>query len=148
MKRAVHIVTCFALVLALPGMSTAQEAYKLPAKEVVDILDAPPTPLALVSPRGDLMLQVEYDPMPSIAHMARRMLRLARIRIIPQTNGRQRTVYYTGLVIQRLADGSTTRVALPEGAQLGPPRWSPDGRRFAFTRETDQGIELWIADQD
>jgi pimeloyl-ACP methyl ester carboxylesterase len=45
----------------------AQQAYKLPPKEVVDILDAPPTPLVSESPTGNLLAPIEYEPTPAIA---------------------------------------------------------------------------------
>ena len=33
---------------------------------------------------------------------------------------------------------------LPQGAKLGAPVWSPDGKQFAFTDTTHSAIELWI----
>jgi dipeptidyl aminopeptidase/acylaminoacyl peptidase len=144
MKKVIPFV-CL-LVVVFFGSIYAQEPYKVPPKEVLDILDAPPTPFVVVSPRGDLMLQVEYDPMPSIALLAEPMLRLAGLRLIPKTNGQQRTQYYTGLVIQRLDDGATRRIPLPQGAKLGFPEWSHDGKWLAFTWYTDKGIELWVVD--
>ncbi len=127
---------------------SAQEPYKLPSKEVVDILDAPPTPYGVVSPKGDLMLLVEYDPMPRLAQLAEPILGLAGIRLTAKTNARERKVFYTGLVIKRLEDGVTKRISLPEGAKLGFPEWSPDGSKFAFTRHVDEGIQLWVADSE
>ena len=49
MKRIFQITICIAVAVVLD----AQTLYKLPPKEVVDILDAPPTPMVVVSPRGD-----------------------------------------------------------------------------------------------
>lgn len=146
MKKAIDIVVCLVLILGFSPRLLGQEAYKLPPKEVIDILDAPPTPQASVNPQGRLLLLSEFDPMPSMAELSRPILRLAGMRIVPQTNGQQRTTYITGLIIQQLDDGKTRRIALPPGARLGPSQWSPDGKSIAFTRETDQGIELWVAD--
>ena len=124
----------------------AQEPYKLPPKEVIDIVDASPPPRASLSPTGDFMLLVEYESMPSIAYMSQPMFRLAGMRITPKFNSRQTTTFYTGLTIKSVKDGTTKKVALPEGAKLGFPRWSYDGQRFAFSRYTDTGVELWAAD--
>jgi dipeptidyl aminopeptidase/acylaminoacyl peptidase len=124
----------------------AQEPYKLPPKEIIDILDAPPTPIASVSPSGSLMLLAEYQAMPSLAYMAMPMHRLAGMRITPKYNCRQQTRFYTALVIKRLKDGKTTRIALPDGAKLDFPRWSYDGLWIAFPRYADTGIELWVAE--
>ncbi len=101
---------------------SAQEPYKLPPKDVVDIVDTLPSPRASVSPTGDLLLLAEYGPIPSIAYMAQPMLRLAGMRITPKYNSRQQTTFYAGLIIQSIKDGSTKRIALPKGAKLGYPR--------------------------
>ncbi len=119
---------------------SAQESYKLPPKDVIDIVDTPRAPSITISPTGDLMLLAEYGPMPSIAYMAQPMLRLAGMRITPLYNSRQQTTFYTGLTIKSIKDGSTKRIALPKGAKLGYPGWSIDGSRIAFSRYTDEGV--------
>ncbi|HEX6737953.1 MAG TPA: hypothetical protein VF310_06780, partial [Vicinamibacteria bacterium] len=53
-----------AVVAALASGAAAENHYKLPPKEVVDILDAPPTPQIEVSPRGDRALLVGYETNP------------------------------------------------------------------------------------
>ncbi len=125
---------------------SAQEPYKLPPKEVIDIVDTLPSPLTTISPTGDLMLLAEYGPMPSIAYMAQPILRLAGMRIAPKYNSRHQTTFYAGLIIQSIKDGSTKRIALPEGAKLDYPQWSYDGQWLAFPRYTDGGVELWVAE--
>lgn len=130
---------------ALPLASQAEE-YKLPPPEVVGILDTPPPPAAVLSPDRSAVLLVDYRPYPSIELLARPFLRLGGLRIDPARSGSQRTTEYTGITILRIADGERTRVALPEGAKIGVPAWSFDSRRFAFTRDTETGIEVWVAD--
>ncbi|MFQ6617161.1 MAG: S9 family peptidase [Fidelibacterota bacterium] len=136
------MILSLVLTLTLFG----QEPYKLPPQEVIDIVDAPPTPRAIVSPNGRYMLLADYEAMPSIAYMAQPMLRLAGIRITPKNNSRRRTTFYTGLVIKRLKDGSTQRIVIPEGSKLGFPKWSFDDKWLAFSRYTDTGVELWVVE--
>ena len=126
----------------------AQEPYKLPPKEVIDIVNAPPPPRVSMSPSGELMLLVDYEAMPSIAYMAQPLLRLAGTRILPKYNARQVTMFYTELTIKSIKDGSIKKIALPEGAKLGFPRWSHDGKWIAFTRYVDTGVELWVAEAE
>ena len=95
----------YVLAILLSWNAFAQEPYKLPPPDVVDILDAPPTPAVSLNPTGELMLLADYEPMPSIAYMSQPMLRLAGMRIAPANNSRQRTTFYTGLVVKRLKDG-------------------------------------------
>jgi dipeptidyl aminopeptidase/acylaminoacyl peptidase len=133
-------------VFFLSPLVFGQQPYKLPPKDVIDILDAPPTPRAMISPSGNMMLLVEYKAMPSISELAEPMLRLAGMRIAPKYNSRQMLSFNTGLVLKSLKDGQTRRITLPEGAKLGFPRWSFDGSWLAFPIFTEKGIELWAAD--
>ena len=82
------------LFSALPA--SAQAPYKLPPKEVVDLVDAPPPPQAVVSPTGDAVLLAEPEAYPPIALLAEPVLRLGGVRISPATGCRQRTFRFTG----------------------------------------------------
>jgi dipeptidyl aminopeptidase/acylaminoacyl peptidase len=144
-KRIVHLVFIFWAILLASGLA-AQEPYKLPPKEIVDIVDAPPPPWVMLNPAGTLMLLADQASLPSIADLARPILRLAGIRIVPDLNCSQRLNFFTGLTIKNLADGTLKRADLPQGSKLGPPQWSPDGRWIAFARYTDNGLELWTAE--
>ncbi len=124
----------------------AQEPYKLPPKDVIDIVDAPPPPRASMSPNGELMLLFEYEAMPSIAYMAQPLLRLAGTRITPNYNSRQQTFFYTSLTIKSIKAAKEMKIALPEGSKLGYPSWSHDGQWLAFPRLTDTGFEVWVAE--
>ncbi|OGU25109.1 MAG: prolyl oligopeptidase [Ignavibacteria bacterium GWA2_54_16] len=137
-------------MLALLALFTAplfaQTAYKLPPKEVVDILDAPPTPVVSASPRGDAILLVDFQAQPPIALISRPFLRLAGIRIDPRLNARQRLQQYSGIEVRWIDNNRSVRIELPAGARIGMPQWSNDGKHIAFTRDVDNGVELWVAD--
>jgi len=124
----------------------AQEPYKLPPKDVIDIVDATPPPRVSMSPNGELMLLFEYEAMPSIAYMAQPLLRLAGTRITPNYNSRQQTSFYTSLTIKSIKTGKEMKIDLPDGAKLGYPSWSHDGQWLAFSRLTDTGFEIWVAE--
>jgi dipeptidyl aminopeptidase/acylaminoacyl peptidase len=123
-------------------------AYKTPEPDVVAIIDAPPTPVALLGPAGRLVALVHYEAHPPVSVLARRYLPLAGIRVDPVLAARQRVRRLTGLSVLRLADGSERAVALPEGALLSVPVWAPDGRTFAFTVDEEDGIGVWVADAE
>jgi hypothetical protein len=144
MKKTVFLL-CVVLI-CLGGVSGAQETYKLPPKEVLDIVTAPPPPRVFMSPSDEVMVLGEYQAMPSIAYMAQPLLRLAGIRILPQYNSRQTTTFYTSLTIKSIKDEKEIPIVLPDGARVGSLSWSYDSRSFAFTRLTDAGFELWLAD--
>ena len=124
----------------------AQSAYRLPPQEVIDLVDAPLPPEVELSPDGRWMLLGEREALPPIGDLARRMLRLAGLRIdpvacAPFTTGaiRRVTVRASG------SGGPDVPVALPEGARVRSVDWASDSRRFALTVVREGGSELWVA---
>ena len=136
----------FLTLVLIAGLAFTQAPYKLPPKGVVDIVSAPLPPRSSISPDGETMLLIEYEAMPSIAYMAQPLHRIAGMRILPKYNARQTTTFYTRIIIQKIKEGTTTEVTLPDGAKLGFPRWSHDSKWFAFLRYGDNGVELWAAE--
>jgi dipeptidyl aminopeptidase/acylaminoacyl peptidase len=148
-------VLCIAFCALVPAVS-AQEPYKLPPKEVIDIVDAPPTPAVSMSPAGDTMALVERESMPSIAYLAEPILRIAGMRITPAYNSRQVLSFSTGLSLKDMKTGLLRRVALPDGIKFtsgslggfaaAPVSWAPDGKAIALFRYVEGGVELWTVD--
>ncbi len=124
----------------------AQQPYKLPPREIVDILDAPPTPLVSMNPARTVMAFIDYESMPSIAYVSRPILRIAGLCITPYNNSRQVLRFNTGIMLKEMKTGSARRVALPEGARFTSPAWSPDGLSLAFLLYRENGVELWTLD--
>ena len=122
-----------ALLLALaflaPRPAAPEEGgYRTPPQALVDILDAPPTPLVLADPRRQWLLVMDLPSMPPVAELAERELRLAGLRIRPRVSGPSRSFYVTSAKLQRIADGSVRAITgLPAEARLENGRWSPDG---------------------
>ena len=129
------------LALLWDHSATGQSAYKLPPKDVVAILDAPPPPLGIVSPSRDNLLLIEIQPYPSIEVVAEPILRLAGLRINPRIGSLQRLVHYTGMSIQPLDGSPARRVALPQGSSIHGPEWSYDGKKIAFARDVEDGVD-------
>lgn len=144
MFKKVLITVLVLLTLAAPIF--AQETYKKPPQAVLDVLNAPLPPAASVSPSRDYMLMANQLRYPPIADLAQPMLRLAGLRINPATNAPHRAPYFVGLSVKKIADGSEIKVMLPPGAKIAMPRWSPDGKSFAFTNTISNGVELWVGD--
>ena len=135
------LVLLLAAVLAGRGFAQTPAGYQRPPKAITEILDAPPTPLVSLSPTREHLLLIERLNYPTIADLAAPMLRLAGMRINPNTNGPQRAPRNVGLILQTVADGEQRRVALPARARIGFPSWSPDGKRLALLNTTADGIE-------
>lgn len=141
MKRSIFLVVF--VCLATPSI-LAQGSYKQPAKEVLDVLNAAVTPATSISPARDRIALLEPLRYPPISELARPMLRLAGLRIDPTRNSQHRQPYSIGVTIKSIADGSEKKVALPAGAKIVSPQWSPDGKYIAAGNLTDSGVELWI----
>ena len=133
-------------VLLITNVSFAQQGYKKPPKEVLDILNAPTTPATSVSPTRDNILLLTSRPYPPLADLAQPMLRLAGRRINPASNSPHRFQYSVGLTLKRLADGSEIKIDVPPGAKISSVEWSDDGKQFAFLNTTPNRVELWLGD--
>jgi len=133
-------------VMMLVGLTLAQGKYNRPPKEIMDVLSSPAIPTTSLSPARDRIAILDSVRYPPIAELAQPMLRLAGLRINPNTNGRHRQPYFVSIVLKNVADGSETRVNLPQGAQVSSPQWSPDGKHLAVGNITPTGTELWIVD--
>jgi len=144
MKRRLGLAIAVLLVAAAPA--PAQQGYQKPPKVITDILDAPPTPTVSLSPTRERLLLAEGLQYPPIADLAEPMLRLAGLRINPNTNGPHRQPRIVALTLKTVAGGAEKKISLPASPYLGTPSWSPDGKHFAFTNTTASGIELWIGD--
>lgn len=134
-----------ALFLQL-GFVNAQTGYQKPPKDITDVLDASYAPTTSISPAKDKILLLEPLRYPPISELAQPMLRLAGLRINPNTNGQHRQSYSTKMTLKDIADGRETAVQLPAGAQIISANWSADGKYVAFGNQTPAGIELWVLD--
>ena len=134
------------VVLLITNTSFAQQGYKKPPKEVLDILNAPVTPGASVSPTRDNILLTTGVRNPPLADLAQPMLRLAGRRINPATNSPHRYQYSVDLTLKRIADGSEVKIDVPPGAKISGIEWSDDGKHFAFMNNTANRVELWVGD--
>ncbi len=119
--------------------------YQRPPQEILDILDVPPTPSVSLSPGREFLLLIERSGYPLIRDLAAPMLKLAGVRINPETNGPHLAPRNTGLILQSIKDGTQRRIQLPDGANPGFQGWSPDGQQLAFTLTTEDSIQLWGA---
>ena len=133
-----------ALLAVSPVVAQEATGYLTQPPEIVDILDAPPIPQVVVSPRGDTVALLSRPAMPSIAELARPMLRLAGYRLNPRTNGPQRPAGITRITLKGISDWAEHAFDAPRETSLGPVNFSPDGSRLIFTLTRYNGIEVCL----
>jgi dipeptidyl aminopeptidase/acylaminoacyl peptidase len=144
MMKAKFLFFLFALLLA--SSVGAQESYQKPPKEIMDVLDAPATPFTYVSPTHDKFALLEPLRYPPIADLAQPMLRIAGLRINPNTTAQHLQTYFVKVTLRNVSDGKETPVIFPAGAKIISPQWSADGKYIAAGNITPAGVELWIID--
>ena len=94
----------FALVLLAHTPAPAQTTYRKPPQAVLDVLNAPVPPSATISPARDQVLLATGVRYPPITELAQPMLRLAGLRINPNTSAPHMSPYYVALSIKRISD--------------------------------------------
>ena len=147
MKKQLSVIASALFCISLLGYAAfGQGSYKAPPKTITDILNAPATPGTSISPARDRIALLEPLRYPPISELAQPMLRLAGLRINPNTNGQHRQPYAVGMKIKNIADGREMPIAFPAGAQIIDVSWSPDGKYIAAGNVTPTGVELWIVD--
>jgi len=139
------LTICVLAVIPAVGPAVAQVTYHTPPQEVVDIVDAPPTPDISISPNGEWMAVTHQRAYPSIAQLAQPALGLAGMRFNPRTNGDDQPPLGNSIDLIRTSDGRQWKIELPDDAHLTDPFWASDGRHLAFTNTTEDGVELWVA---
>jgi dipeptidyl aminopeptidase/acylaminoacyl peptidase len=141
-----RLIASVALVVVhVVGPVAAQDAgWRRAPEPIGGLMDAEPTPDVSTSPCRRYLLLTHRESMPGIDVVARPHEKLAGLRIDPRTRGPQLGVKTTKIVVRSLSGGAERTVAIPPG-HVGGASWSADGERFAFTRATDAGIELWVA---
>jgi dipeptidyl aminopeptidase/acylaminoacyl peptidase len=127
------------------GSAGADAAAPLP-ESVAALLAAEPLPQIELSPSGHHLLLLHERHLLSLEQLAEPAVRLAGRRVSPRKAAAHAPREYYGLTLVDIEDGAKTRLALPPGAVIGYPSWSPDGSRFAFTLTTRSGVELWIGE--
>ncbi|HVF47433.1 MAG TPA: prolyl oligopeptidase family serine peptidase [Pyrinomonadaceae bacterium] len=138
-----------AAIVVFPAALFAQGSYRQPPKEIMDALNARAIPTTSISPARDKIALLEPLRYPPIANLAQPMLRLAGVRVNPNTNSphlQSVQGYSVKMTLKNIGDGRETEVALPPGAKISGVEWAPDGKHIAFGNITPSGIELWIVD--
>ncbi|MXP09358.1 S9 family peptidase [Pseudoblastomonas halimionae] len=132
------------LVAATPA--AAQEGYRLPPPDVVDIVTRAPSPRVSVSPDNDQLLLLEREALPPVAELAKPMEKLAGMRLDAAINDRYGTRATIGLSLQDIASGDLRPVAMPADADISDVSWAPDGSSVVFTNTRSDAMDLYVLD--
>ena len=137
------------LFLIFSPLLFSQEStgYKLPPKEIADMLLAKPTPGVSLDDKGEWMLFTESSSYPSVEELARPELRIAGFRINPNNFAPSRSNYINNLYLKHIASGKEVNISgLPVPLYAGNISWSPGDKKIAFTNTTAGQVDLYVID--
>jgi len=120
--------------------------YQLPAREIVELLEAPGAPWLFLAPDSSAWLEVQHPPMPSLAEVAQPFVRLAGLRIDPATNAQRQLGFGSSLALVERATLTRREIGLPAGRRIASVRWSHRAQAFALALVGGEGTELWVGD--
>ena len=148
MKKTILIVLLFSFTLPLHLTGQVSLTYQKPSKEILDLADVSLAPSVLINDNKEFIVFLYRESFKSIEDLSKEELRLAGLRIDPNTNIGSRTNYYNNMKIKNIVDDSklTQVKGLPENPKLSNFSFSPDQKKIAFTNTTDFGVEVWVLD--
>ena len=137
------------LLMTISGIANAQtnQPYQLPPKEILELVDIKPRPLIRIDSRNQTMVMLDRLMFKTLEELAETEVKLAGIRINPQTNGQARASYNYGIRVMNIETGEYLAISgLPDKLKIAEFSFSPDETKVAFTNTTPDGIELWVLD--
>ncbi len=133
----------------LPSVLFAQNAitYQKPPQALVDLLLAAPTPSVSVDNKAEFMILSEGSSYRGVEDLAQPELRIAGLRLNPNNYSASRGSHIVNFKIKNIASGKEMQVkALPANLKASFPNWNPSQTKFAFTNNTNNGIDLYVVD--
>lgn len=141
-------ILSFTLLAFFMNLVKAQEPtrYMEPAKELLEILDAPLTPSLSLNPSKTHVVFAYPQEMPDISELAQTELRLAGIRINPENFGSSKPRTWSKIAFRKIDQIEKYPISnLPKEGSIQQFRWSPDGSKLAIIIYMPKTIELWVA---
>ena len=128
---------------------TAQDdvSYKLPPKDIADMLLAKPAPGVSIDKKGEWMLLMESSSYPSVEELARPELKIAGLRINPANFAPSRQNFINNLYLKNIVSNKELKImGLPSPLFASAINWSPDDKKIAFTNTTSDRVDLYVID--
>ena len=135
------------LLLVSSAQLFAQDGYKTPPKEIMDLVLVKPTPNVSLDDKAEWMLFTQSNSYPSVEELARPELRIAGLRINPNNFAPSRQTFINDLWFKNLSSNKEFKIAgLPSPLMAGSVNWSPDDKKIAFTHTTSDRVDLYVID--
>ena len=138
-------------ILFFFGIIKSQEnySYQKPPPEILELVDITLPPRVLIDENKNFMIYLYRNSYKSIDELSSPEIKLAGLRLNPNSNSRSRTNYYNNIMISKMdqIDKSAKQIkGLPKNPKLANIKWSPDQTKIAMTNTKEEGVELWYID--
>jgi len=128
-------------------MAQESGSYKLPPKEVAELLLAKPTPAISIDRTGEWMLIMERESYPTVEELGQPEIRVAGLRLNPNNFSPSRQNFINNLSLKHIKDGKTFSIkGIPAGALISNPDWSPSEKKISFLNTTANRVDLYVVD--
>jgi len=137
----------FLLLFVSSAKLFAQDGYKTPPKEIMDLILVKPTPNVSIDDKAEWMLFTQSNSYPSIEELAQPELRIAGLRINPNNFAPSRQTFINDLWFKNLSSNKEFKISgLPSPLMAGNINWSPNDKKIAFTHTTSTRVDLYVID--
>jgi len=140
---------CLSLLLLtfFTALSQEKSGYQLPPQEIIDLVKVDRAPAVIMDAKKDVLVFLYSNAYKTIEELSGQEMKLAGLRINPNTNNTSNPRYYTKISIQSSRTSKPVQVSgFPSEPMLTNISWSPDEQLIACTEISKTGLKLWIID--
>ncbi|MGB0377153.1 MAG: S9 family peptidase, partial [Flavobacteriaceae bacterium] len=146
MKNLLYV---FFILSSMSVYAQGNLTYQKPPREILELVDVSRAPNVLMDEEQENMILLYRDSYKSIEELSQEELRLAGLRIDPNTNIGSRVTYFNNVKIKHLNKKGAEIIqvkGLPQKPKLTNFSWSPDQSKIALTNTNKNGVEVWVLD--
>jgi len=141
------IILPYLLLMIMENYAQENLKYQLPPPEILQLVDVKPQPAVFIDYDNKYMILCERKAFKDIEELAQPELRLAGLRINPETYSQSRINYFYGMQLIEIATGKELPIEnLPDSLKMAYLSFSPDNKKIAFTNTYRKNISLWVVD--
>ncbi len=114
-------------------------SYQKPPKEILELVNVRLPSRVLMDENKSFIVYLYRDNYKSISELSYPEMKLAGLRLNPNSNSRSRTNYYNNIMISKInqiGKGAKQIKELPELSKIANIKWSPDQKKIAMTNTT------------
>ncbi len=144
-KRLTLTVVLFSFLIPLLAQDDVR--YKMPPKEMADMLTVKPTPGVSINDEGTWILFTETSSYAPVEELAKPEVRVAGLRINPNNFSPSRQNFVNNLYLKNIAFSKVFPISgLPTPLYAGGISWSSDNKKIAFTHTSQTRVDLYVVD--